>query len=268
MSHQSSAALIATSRTLIEALGSAGTSDDFCRLVVHTVLKDQQANSCFIAVLNNDSTIKAVGKYGYEYGVFEKNPLSVWEPSGISLAIRTGETQRFNSQEEYSAAYDNNRFADLPGNGYLAIPFVSGGQAIGGLGISFQLKLDELDLSEDVLDLIQLAAQFFTHAKTANNSTLKGIPYERLRDSTDVHLTERETVILNWMSKGKTNEEIGREMHLSASTIRSACVDLFRTLGVHSRKDAVAASRHLGLLGSTTALVALATGLPLILGAA
>lgn len=269
MSEQSSE-LASAARTLIKALGSATSSNDFCKLVVHSVLKEQQANSCFIAILGNDSNVKAVGTYGYEYGIFEKNPLSVWEPSGISSAIRTGEIHTYNSRVEYRAAYDHNRFASLPGNGYIAIPFISGGQAVGGIGISFERKLSEIKLSEDLLDLIQLAAQFFTHQNPAkgNINVGKSIAFDRLSSEEPLILTEREETILTLMAKGNTNQEIGRQMHLSESTIRSASVGIYRALGVHSRKDAVAASRHLGLLGSTAAIVALTQALPLILGAA
>jgi DNA-binding CsgD family transcriptional regulator len=249
MSEQS-ATLASAARTLIKALGSATSSNDFCKLVVHSVLNEQQANSCFIAILGNDSNIKAVGTYGYEYGVFEKAALSVWDPSGISTAIRTGEVQKYDSEQEYKAAYDHNRFAALPGNGYLAIPFIASGQAVGGIGISFQLKLSEINLSDELIDLLQLAAQFFTHPNKANGSVpvSKSMSFEMLSSEESVNLTEREELILSLMAAGKTNQEIGVEMHLSASTIRSASVSLFRTLSVHSRKDAVAAAKHLGLL--------------------
>lgn len=256
---QESATLAAAARTLIKALGSAGNSNDFCKLVVHSVLKEQQANSCFIAVLGNDSLIKAVGTYGYEYGVFEKSALSVWEPSGISSAIRTGEIQKYESKAQYAAAYDHNRFADLPGNGYMAIPFISAGTAVGGIGISFQLKLSEIDLSLDLIDLIQLAAQSFTHPNLAkgHGNVSNSISFERLSSEDSVRLSSREDAILRLMSLGQTNQEIGQGLHLSPSTIRSASVTLFKTLGVHSRKDAVAAARLMGLLEKSEAREAL-----------
>jgi DNA-binding CsgD family transcriptional regulator len=249
MSEQSSP-LASAARTLIKALGSASSSSDFCKLVVHSVLSEQQANSCFIAILGNDSNIKAVGTYGYEYGIFEKASLSVWEPSGISSAIRTGEVQKYDSETEYKAAYDHNRFADLPGNGYLAIPFIASGQAVGGIGISFQRKLSEINLSDELIDLLQLAAQFFTQPNKADGTTpaSKSISFETLSSEESVMLSEREELILRLMSEGKTNQEIGLDMHLSESTIRSASVGLFRKLAVHSRKDAVATAKHLGLL--------------------
>lgn len=237
-----------SARTLIRAISSATSSDDFCKLVVHTILAKQGANSCFVAVLGNNSIIEAVGTYGYERGVFNQTALSIWEPSGISSAIRTGEIQRYDSEAEYSAAYDNNRFANLPGNGYIAIPFLAEGHAIGGIGISFQHKLSEIHLLDELLDLIQLAAQTYVRAAVPLSKANSTFAFEKLNSTTEVQLTEREHSILQLMSLGNTNQEIGLEMHLSESSIRSASVGLFRTLGVHSRKDAVAAARHRGLL--------------------
>ena len=248
MSTKIQASLAASARTLIQSISSASSSDDFCKMVVHTLLADQSANSCFVAVLGNNSNIKAIGNYGYERGTFEQAPLSIWEPSGISSAIRTGEIQRYESEKEYAAAYDNNRFAGLPGNGYIAIPFISLGHAIGGIGISFQAKLSEIDLPEELLDLIQLAAQVFLQPSAQPAMAASAFFFERLDEPAVTQLSEREAVILRHMSHGKTNQEIGLAMHLSESSIRSASVGLFRSLGVHSRKDAVAAARHIGLL--------------------
>jgi|DEB19_MinimDraft_2_1074335.scaffolds.fasta_scaffold03850_2 DNA-binding CsgD family transcriptional regulator len=240
--------LLGAARVLIQSLSSATTSDDFCKMVVHNLLANQEANSCFVAILGSNSNIQNVGSYGYERGVFEQSPLSVWEPSGISSAIRTGEIQRYDSQIEYSAAYDNNRFTGLPGNGYIAIPFISSGHAIGGIGISFQLKLSEIDLPEELLDLIQLAAQVFVSAAITPTKAASAFSFERHNQPEAAKLSDREELILGLMAKGMTNQEIGLAMHLSESSIRSASVGLFRTLGVHSRKDAVAAARHMGLL--------------------
>jgi DNA-binding CsgD family transcriptional regulator len=239
------ATLATSSRILIKALGEAGTSDDFCTTLVHSILQDQRANTCFLAILGNDSNIEVTGKYGYEKGIFKKYTLSVWEPSGITAAMRSGEIQRIDSEEEYNSLYPNNRYSGLPGNGYLAIPFVTSAKAVGAIGISFQLKLSEIHISDELIDLISLAAAFFAKSSDSNAPP---ISLQTLSRQNMISLTEREETILSLMAQSKTNQEIGLDMHLSESTIRSASVGLFRTLGVHSRKDAVAAAKHLDLI--------------------
>lgn len=252
MSKQATTDLATASKTMIKALGAGLSSDDFCTLVVHQLLHEQQANSCFLATLGNDSNVEVFGKYGYEKGIFEKHTLSVWEPSGITAALRTGQVQKLDSEEAYNEAYPSNRYSGLPGNGYIAIPFMTSDNLVGAIGISFHLKLSEINLSAELIELIQLASPFFAYQNNGNSrrGSGKAISFDKTSDSGEVLLTEREELILELMANGRTNQEIGIEMHLSESSIRSASVGLFKTLGVHSRKDAVAAAKHLGLMAS------------------
>jgi DNA-binding CsgD family transcriptional regulator len=242
--------LAETSRIIIQALGSRPSNDDFCSIVVHRLLAKQNARSCFIAVLGNDSNIQASGQYGFEKGLIENVVMNIWKPSGVADAIRTREIQRVNSWEHYHALYPANKVPGLGGEGYLAIPFEGADNTLGAIGITFHDHLSKLELQDDVIELIRLAATFFTQIKGPHQRAAIGkqIDFERLNSTAEVELSEREQNIVQLMARGNTNQEIGLEMHLSESTIRSASVGLFRTLGVHSRKDAVAAAKHLGLI--------------------
>jgi DNA-binding NarL/FixJ family response regulator len=117
--------------------------------------------------------------------------------------------------------------------------------AVGAIGFAFQFKLSEIDISDELIDLIRLAAPFFVQARDLQSPRISP---QTLSKQNEVTLTDREERILHLMSQGNTNQEIGLEMHLSESSIRSASVGIFRALGVHSRQDAVAAAKHLGLL--------------------
>lgn len=55
-----------------------------------------------------------------------------------------------------------------------------------------------------------------------------------------VRLTEREMQVLNGMSQGKSNGQIGRELYLSEDTVKTHARRLFRKLGVRDRAQAVA----------------------------
>lgn len=243
-------AFLELSRIIIQAVGSRPSNDDFCSLVVHRLFEKQNARSCFIAVLGNDSNIQASGQYGFEKGLIENVVMNIWKPSGVADAIRTREIQFVNSWEHYRKLYPANKVPGLGGEGYIAIPFVGEDNTVGAIGITFHDHLSNVELQDEVIELIQLAAPFFTQIKGSPKSFRSGkkINFETLGSSTEVQLSEREETILSLMAQGKTNQEIGLEMHLSESTIRSASVGLFRTLGVHSRKDAVAAAKHLGLI--------------------
>jgi DNA-binding CsgD family transcriptional regulator len=245
-------ALAEASRIIIHALGSRPSNDEFCSIVVHRLFEKQDARSCFIAVLGNDSNIEVSGQYGFEKGLFDKVVMNIWKPSGVSDAIRTREIQRVNSWEHYRELYPANKVKGLGGEGYIAIPF--GGpdyRSVGAIGITFNGHLSEVELHDEVVDLIQLASPFFTQLNDAplGAATGKTINFETLNSTAAVELSEREQNILQLMAQGNTNQGIGLELHLSESTIRSASVGLFRKLGVHSRKDAVAAAKHLDLKG-------------------
>ena len=253
-------ALAEASRIIIKALGSRPSNDDFCSIVVHRLFAEQNARSCFIAVLGNDSNIQVSGQYGFEKGLFDKVIMNIWKPSGVSDAIRTREIQRVNSWEHYREIYPANKVPGLGGEGYIAIPFLGTDNSAGAIGITFRGALSDIELHDEVIELIQLASPFFTQLNSSNRTAAaKQIDFEKLATTNELQLSEREELIVQLMAKGCTNQEIGLELHLSESSIRSASVGIFRTLGVHSRKDAVAAAKHLGLL----AILPIAKALPL-----
>jgi len=64
----------------------------------------------------------------------------------------------------------------------------------------------------------------------------------------DPPLTERERQVLDGMSRGKTNNEIGRELFLSEDTVKTHARRLFRKLGVNDRAQAVALGFRSGLV--------------------
>lgn len=58
----------------------------------------------------------------------------------------------------------------------------------------------------------------------------------------------RESEVLNGISRGLTNVEIGRELWLSANTIKTHARSLFQKLGAKDRSHAVAIGYEKGLL--------------------
>jgi DNA-binding NarL/FixJ family response regulator len=61
-------------------------------------------------------------------------------------------------------------------------------------------------------------------------------------------LTEREMQVLNGMSRGRSNAEIGRELYLSEDTVKTHARRLFRKLGAADRAQAVALGFRWGLV--------------------
>lgn len=68
------------------------------------------------------------------------------------------------------------------------------------------------------------------------------------RDVPQVQLTERESQVLEGMSRGRSNAAIGRELFLSEDTIKTHARRLFRKLEASDRAQAVAVGYRMGLV--------------------
>ena len=63
-----------------------------------------------------------------------------------------------------------------------------------------------------------------------------------------IHLTQRETEVLQLALGGATNKEIGSQLHLSSRTVQSHFAKIFRKLSVNTRTEAVAEAIRLGVI--------------------
>lgn len=61
-------------------------------------------------------------------------------------------------------------------------------------------------------------------------------------------LSTREVEVLAWVAKGKTNADIGRELHISEATVKTHLLRAFNKLDVSDRTAAVTTAMSLGLL--------------------
>ncbi|MEW6769860.1 MAG: response regulator transcription factor [Bacillota bacterium] len=87
-----------------------------------------------------------------------------------------------------------------------------------------------------MLCLPRLGPEFFSHSRKKS-------------EPTDVHsLTKRELEILSLLGENLSNQEIGRELFLSESTVKTHLRSVFRKLGVRNRTEALVAAARAGLL--------------------
>ena len=61
-------------------------------------------------------------------------------------------------------------------------------------------------------------------------------------------LSERELEILRLIASGMSNGQIAQKLYLTLNTIRAHSTHIFGKLGVHTRTEAVARAREIGLL--------------------
>jgi LuxR family maltose regulon positive regulatory protein len=64
-------------------------------------------------------------------------------------------------------------------------------------------------------------------------------------------LSEREIEILQLISEGQSNQEIGAQLYLSLNTVKAHTRNIYGKLGVNSRTQASARARALGILSES-----------------
>jgi DNA-binding NarL/FixJ family response regulator len=65
---------------------------------------------------------------------------------------------------------------------------------------------------------------------------------------TDEPLTDRERAVLALLADGKTNKEIGADIHIEESTVKSHLKSIYGKLRVVSRTEAVSVAMRRGLI--------------------
>ena len=67
---------------------------------------------------------------------------------------------------------------------------------------------------------------------------------EEPHEHTELHLTPRQTEVLALLERGRTTKQIADELHLSVETVRNHIRRLLKSMGVHSRLEAVAVAHE------------------------
>jgi DNA-binding NarL/FixJ family response regulator len=70
----------------------------------------------------------------------------------------------------------------------------------------------------------------------------------RMRSPAEESLTAREIEVLQWVSQGASNKEIGKALHISEATVKTHLTHIFSKLGVADRTAAVTVALERGIL--------------------
>ena len=60
-------------------------------------------------------------------------------------------------------------------------------------------------------------------------------------------LSERELEVLQWLTAGASNREIGRQLYIAESTVKRHVYNIFGKLNVRNRTQAALQARQLGI---------------------
>ncbi len=103
-----------------------------------------------------------------------------------------------------------------------------------------------LDGGQQIRDIMARGAGRFGRNESFAAGLLRAIP-SAVRGPGQA-LTARERELLGELPSMRTVEEIAENVYVSVNTVKSHLRDIYRKLGVNSRRDAVAAARRFGLL--------------------
>lgn len=115
-----------------------------------------------------------------------------------------------------------------------------------GLAILLHLLLEEAQ-KEEVTQAAELVHILLTNYENGLTMSENPAPQDA-QDEDRPELTERELQVLDGMSHGWSNIEIGKKLYLSEDTVKSHSRKLFRKLGAVDRAHAVALGFRLGFL--------------------
>ncbi|MEX5635056.1 response regulator [Parafrankia sp. FMc2] len=96
-------------------------------------------------------------------------------------------------------------------------------------------------------DLAQ-AVRAAARGETVLSPSVAARLFDRMRAPEPGPLSGREVQVLRLVSRGNTNAEIGRELHIGEATVKTYLVRIFQKLGVSDRTEAVMAAVTAGLL--------------------
>ncbi|PAX60082.1 response regulator [Brunnivagina elsteri] len=118
---------------------------------------------------------------------------------------------------------------------------------VGAAGYVFKTRLatqlfDAINtvLKSEVYLPAEVASGFFRSFQTSSDSCLQ------IRRQ--LHLTEREQEVLNWLTQGASNEEIAKQLYVTVATVKAHLTSIFEKLEVTSRTQAIVAALKLGLI--------------------
>ena len=247
----SSSSIFESTKKLLVTLVKSPNADDFCRSLVHNVLNDHGAIAAFVCRADGDGTLQMMGSYGYEPERVRKDKkVSIFDPMGITDAIRESRIIVFNGWEDYLVQYPDKTALAGPGKAFVAVPFAREGFPAGGVGIAFGRYVSQDEFNQQLWEVIQLIGEVYVSPAWFN--ALGEIKRDEIDSRTSPtkpeDLPKRALEVLALMADGKTNWQIANILKYSESTVKGDASMIYRSLGVNNREDAVLAARALGLL--------------------
>lgn len=204
------------------------TVDALCQFLIIKTLSFLDPISGYMNKLHKDGKVRTITSCG-----MSEEALQNWDELSFSEEVPGNDAMRSESIVWLADSTDwHNLYPDLAKymvldqlNTFIAVPIDVPGSAVASIGIMCsKVHKQNRELTSFLWTVSGLVSLYFT-----NNS----------EPVVEEHLTNRQLEILTFIAKNYTNQEIGRELGYSESTIRHETMKIYQVLGVTGRKQAI-----------------------------
>jgi DNA-binding CsgD family transcriptional regulator len=221
--------------------GSKKDHEELSKFLVFKTFAEYSPTALYIAEITEDGYLSPIGGFG-----FEKTAISTWGRFPLRMhipitdAVRRDQCIIIDSVdylfEQYPILEEIGNFS-TDWRAVMAWPMLPF-----GVGFAF-LESAPADNSEfeEFLRLIGAVIVLDILSREVMSTTIQ-VKNTRHKKPVSTHLSNRQKVILEMLSKGATNAEMALEIGYSESLIRQETVEIYRIMGVSGRKELITAA--------------------------
>ncbi len=217
-------------------------------ILAHMVLRTLSpldATSAYLSHLKEDGVLESVGAFGLGdiRNSEHTKPISLKDKFPLTDSVRNRSTVWVNSLPNWPEEYPTlkNLSYDTGEKTYISFPIEKYGTPIAAIGIfskSVLIQTAEIDaFLRAIANLLSLTIYPVSDSGNFVAKSRKPMP-ARILEPLENLLDERQLVILDYMSQGRTNADIAKLFTLSESTIRQQSIKIFAALKCQGRQEA------------------------------
>lgn len=249
------------SRRVIDFLRSEPSPDDVAREAVLQFLAPFDARASVISAVEHDATLRVIGTFGVPERAVQPGYCSVWDDFPSAAAVRLRRPVVATCADQCALEFPAVRQIGLPDFSVVAIPLMTSASTVGAMSVYFVSEGSTVQAAEHTIQAIADVYVLYLASVSINRphacaqdvahcceSTAFAITSHTVRTVTKRDLTSRQYEVLALLSEEMTYDQIASRIGYSHSTVREELMQIYRMLGVHSRREAVREAIQRGIL--------------------
>ena len=226
--------------------------DEILAHLVLRVLTPLGITSCVMSELNSEGKVVNLVKFGISHVDYLEFPdgLNFREQHPITMSIRENRIVLINTLPKVPAEFALIKRIPQPvgSKSLISVPVENAGTPVAGLLFFSHNVVEMTDEIATFLEAISKIIAFYMSREATPSKNQ--IPQRKGKEgevSTTLYneITDRQKLILQMMSEGRTNATISELLGYSESTIRQDTIKIFALLGCNGRKEAAAIYKEL-----------------------